>query len=223
MSAGDTGSFRAAGGFTLVELLIALTLLGVMVVLLFDGMRFGSRASETLSARIDAGEQVRLTQAFLRRQLAQAQPFLVDETRSGGAVAFTGSAQEMRFVAPLPGRIGAAGMYWFRLYTAQAGERREFLVSYALYQPESWQQFGEASPKSTVLLDDVRELEFSYFDTDGGGAGTWTERWEEQDRLPALVRVDLRPAGEAAAPWPELVAATRVAPPRGSRARRRAR
>ena len=69
--------------------------------------------------------------------------------------------------------------------------------------------------------DDVRELEFSYFGADGDG--TWTEQWEEQDTLPALVRVDLRPVGEAAAPWPELIAATRVAPPRGSRARRSAR
>ncbi|MDH3594369.1 MAG: prepilin-type N-terminal cleavage/methylation domain-containing protein, partial [Rhodospirillales bacterium] len=61
-----------SGGFTLVELLVALTLLGLIFVALFGGLRFGTRTWETGNQRSEAFAEVEVMQSLLRRQLAQA-------------------------------------------------------------------------------------------------------------------------------------------------------
>ena len=40
---------RSEAGFTLIELLVALTLLGLISVVLFGGLRFGTRAWEVVT------------------------------------------------------------------------------------------------------------------------------------------------------------------------------
>ena len=62
----------AGAGFTLIELLIALALFGLISVVLFGGLRFGTRAWEAGNAHAERLEEVQAVQALLRRHIAQA-------------------------------------------------------------------------------------------------------------------------------------------------------
>ncbi|MEE9250386.1 MAG: prepilin-type N-terminal cleavage/methylation domain-containing protein, partial [Alphaproteobacteria bacterium] len=64
-------------GFTLLEVLIAMTLLGLIMMLLFGGLRLGTRAWETNSDRVEEISQIEISHQIIRRMLAQAYP-LVD-------------------------------------------------------------------------------------------------------------------------------------------------
>ena len=44
----------AERGFTLLELLVAITLLGLLMAALFGGLRLGTRVWETADARLDS-------------------------------------------------------------------------------------------------------------------------------------------------------------------------
>ena len=56
---------RRAHGFTLLETVVALTLLAAMLAMLFGGMRMGIRAWEAGSGRGDRADQVLLAWSFV--------------------------------------------------------------------------------------------------------------------------------------------------------------
>ena len=62
-------------GFTLAEVLVSLTILGLMLVLLFSNVRFEARAWQSASTRSDRTSELETVTEFMRRQLGQAYPF----------------------------------------------------------------------------------------------------------------------------------------------------
>ena len=65
---------KAAKGFTLIEVLIAMTLLGVMVVLLFSSLRIAAEsweAGETKTAQVN---QKAVVYQFFKRHLSSIRP-----------------------------------------------------------------------------------------------------------------------------------------------------
>ncbi len=65
---------KAQAGFTLLELLISMTLLGLVFVLLFGGLRFGMRAWEHGTTTTDAVDSTRLVQDLLRSEIERTCP-----------------------------------------------------------------------------------------------------------------------------------------------------
>ncbi len=99
---------RAGAGFTLIELLVALTLLGLVSVVLFGGLRFGTRAWEAGNARAERLAEVQAVQAVLRRRIAQAvlpEDAGAESAFSDSPAAFAGEEDSLRFVALVPYEI----------------------------------------------------------------------------------------------------------------------
>jgi general secretion pathway protein J len=96
---------RRQTGFTLLEILVVLSLLGVLLGLVGTALVAANRAAakaERFAMRLD---EVRAAQGFLRRSISQALP-----VAQGDATArperFIGHAQSMSFYAPLPDSVG---------------------------------------------------------------------------------------------------------------------
>lgn len=75
---------RSDGGFTLLELLVALTVLGVLMVLMFGGLRFGARVWESGDASLRAMAEMQTAAGLIRRQISQAMPTAADGAAMGG-------------------------------------------------------------------------------------------------------------------------------------------
>ncbi|MGH6912899.1 MAG: PulJ/GspJ family protein, partial [Geminicoccales bacterium] len=87
---------RRAHGFTLLELLVAITLLGVLMAALFGALRLGARVWETGTARQDASARIQIVHNLLRRELAQTVPLAeLGERRAAAAMLFEGAPQSV--------------------------------------------------------------------------------------------------------------------------------
>ncbi len=201
------GSRRTrSNGFSLVELLVAMALLAVILVLVFDGLHTGTRVWERIDRRVDAAEQMRTAQRFIRQRLEEARS--VDH-RPTGAASFSGEAQAMTFIAPLPGRSQAGGLYRFRIYAERFDDATRLLVEYRAYTDEGPGNGGDHLERF-ALQDDMAGVAFSYFGDDRAtGRPAWQSQWTERDELPRLVRLRIRPQAPPARAWPELVVAPR--------------
>jgi general secretion pathway protein J len=209
---------RAQSGFTLLELVIALTLLALMSGVLYGTLGFAGRSWEGGEAKAEATSGMRLTHEFLRAQIEGQHPLRMHKMPEFPLV-FTGTSDELRFAAPLPARITGGGIWYYRLAVAREGDRERLVLQRVVPDLEaaSLPEFDRAD--RSILADDIARLSIAYFGRDAGAATavapTWRERWDDRNRLPLLVRIDVTPKRGAA--WPTLVVAPRQAPESGCR------
>ena len=208
---------RRDSGFTVLELLISLALLGLIMSYLFGAISFGKRAWEE-GKTIDDLEAVDLVQRFIERRLAQARMLVV--AREGGAgaeLAFKGTSEGVRFVAALPGRTEIAGIYEI-VITEEQGRTEctdcgSLAVRQSLFRPGATAISAfDSDDENRTLLRHVRNVEFSFF-----GSPTphltpeWYDRWIGHQVLPRLVkvRVSFHPGDRRT--WSDLVVELKLA------------
>jgi general secretion pathway protein J len=195
----------ASPGFTLIELLVALTLMALLSVILFGGLRFGMRAWDTGSQRIEQVSQIEAVQNLLRRQISQVR-FLPQAAEAGPIAPFAGGPHDLVFIAPLPAHRGIGGSYLFRLSAGASGGGSNLTLAWHLYRPElltsGLQDFDEETP----LLENIAGLALSYYGTPGAEQPTqWWDTWDGASGRPQLVRVRLEfPPGDVRR-WPDLI------------------
>ncbi|MFQ5955238.1 MAG: prepilin-type N-terminal cleavage/methylation domain-containing protein [Kiloniellales bacterium] len=196
---------RLEAGLTLIELVVAMTVLAAIAALATGALRTGLLGAEAVEADAERDNRLRLTQALIRRHLGAARPVRWLRDRRYVA-AFEGARDAVDFLAVMPAWPGAAGLYQVRLALEDgrlvmtrritAGERQGF----DFHRPTD----------SVVLADGVTGLRFSYFGPDRARRPPkWHHRWVDRDALPRLVRLEGSGAGGR---WPGLVVALMIDP-----------
>lgn len=203
-------------GFTLVELVIGLTLVMLITTALFGGLRVAVRAWESGDDAVERDQEIRLVRNWLRRQLAQARPLLVREEPGELTLAFAGEAQTVRFVAPLPGHLGGGGLSQLTVRIAETSAAQHLIVEHELFHPEP---LANHARKQKVLLSDVAAIRFAYFGAQEADVEpSWYGSWSEVQYLPSLIHLQVRFAEGEATDWTPLLVApmidgqSRVAP-----------
>ena len=121
----DGTSHLDAAGFTLLELLISLTLLAALSTILFGGLRFGTRAWERSEAQAAETDEIAVAQNFLRRQLSEAYPLVTTADPTGARIYFEGGSDSLQFLAPAPAALAAGGRSRFALVARRRDGRNE--------------------------------------------------------------------------------------------------
>lgn len=206
-------------GFTLVELTVALVLMAGMAAVLFGSLSLAARSWDAGESKVADVDEMRQAQSYLREQIASLHPQRLRKAVDVPLL-FAGERDEMRFAAALPQRVAEGGVYYFRLAVMRVGEKSQLVQERLVpdVAATSEPEFREA--ERSVLADGVAELKIGYFGRDPDAADavapTWRDRWDDRQRLPLLMRVDVKPVkGE---PWPTLVVEPRRAPEAGCRA-----
>lgn len=214
-------------GFTLLELLVAMTVLGLLTGLLASGLGFGSRVWERERGQLEVAAELQTVQDVLRRMLAQAMP-LSTPPEDGSAVqeaAFVGRENTVEFLGPPPAQSIVGGIYAYRLAAVpdvsgtrlvlewrqrppqQSRRARTRVTNAELAEPEKLQAKHEV-----VLLAHLADVEFSYFGpAEEGGKARWQNDWQNATTLPQLMRVKVRFRQDDARRWPDLMIEPRIA------------
>src|SRR5690242_3810902 len=95
-------------GYTLIELLVAMLLLGLVGLTITGGIQFGARVWEHSETNISDTEALDMTQGILREFLSVAVP-----NRAGGFARFDGQSRNVSFYAPAPRALTGGGLAHF--------------------------------------------------------------------------------------------------------------
>ncbi len=192
---------RRDAGFTLIEMLVTVVVLGLLAASLLQGTRLGVAAwdgAERRQREMMAAEAAeRLLRDVIARMLPQggATPPLIG---TPGTMAFRASpigagnqdaAKAPQAAAPTAAPAIAIGL---GLDAAQRLVLREL-------PPEPPPGQPRGGVRETVLLEGVERMAFAYWQGDA-----WQTEWR-RDGLPRLVRVQYQLAGRNRRQWPPIV------------------
>lgn len=202
---------NGARGFTLIELLIAITLLGLLMVMLTGGLRLGTRAWDVGETRLANTARLQATQDFIRRSMTQAHPIrLEDDDEEEEALAFMGESETLSFVTLMPPQFAAAGFAWLTFALADnEADGADLVVDWREFDPDADDFAGEAEPRRSILMPNVAGVAFDYYGDpeEDGDDPQWETQWEPGPRLPDLVRMNVTfPDGDDRV-WPDLLIA----------------
>jgi len=200
-------------GFTLLELLVVMSILTLIMTASFGAVRLGTRSFEAGITRANETEQVRATADFLRRQFAQLAP-IVQEIDAELVISFSGDQEQILFIAPAPQHRENAGLFVYRLTVVGDYGEKTLLLAYAPYDPGA-EDFTEVThERSIVLADRQAEIRFEFYGVNYEREDpAWHEVWiGEQATFPQLVRIHLATANGGAI-WPDLMFAIRAENP----------
>jgi general secretion pathway protein J len=202
---------RRQAGFTLVELLVAMTLLAFLSVALFGGLRFGAHSWEAVVKSSTERDEIASTQIFLRDRLSQLTlpgSRRIRHINEDGSL--FGDAKKVEFTAPWLSALSLGGLYRFTLWHEDFGNDDGQLM--LRWQPaeadsEELEDLGDLAGER-ILLDGVTEFHLSYFGAaEEEAEPEWTEQWDNPGGAsPGLVRVHLEFADERRV-WPDFIVA----------------
>lgn len=198
---------RATRGFTLLELLIAMSLTGAIMALLYNGFNLGIESWDRGQARADRMSEIRLAQDFLRRQLRRSVTVYRNDTREGRLLYFKGEADRVGWVAPMLQYLDLGGLYYMELDWVAGGSADAggwLRLRWHPYNPaDEDDQIEAEGVDHTVLLTGVSEFSIGYF---GPGENfdddpEWRDSWEHPQLRPSLIRIRAELVDLS---WPEL-------------------
>lgn len=189
---------RNQAGYSLIELMIVLALLGLISLAIAGSLRFGARVWERTEHEIAATETARGGHALLGTLLSHLYPRAAAD---GSDAAFDGSAERMTFLTDASSAYGAGGIARVTLSARKERGNVAFVLS---HQAEE----GASSVQDEVLFDGAERIVFAYGEVKER-AVVWTDGWAGKTSFPALIRVRVVfPNGTGA--WPDLIVRPRI-------------
>jgi general secretion pathway protein J len=190
-------------GFTLIEIMMAMTLLSIMMVLLFGALRISAQSWEIGEGKVAQVSETAMVYQFFRRHLAVVQPLWQDFSEDEERVfSFIGKGDSVQFVSPLPASAARPGLQLFTVFLQQENDDNVLKVAIKPFFPssddEDWQD------EDVVILTNVRLFQISYFDSDPlSESGGWQQEWVDKETLPSLIKIRIARGNELY--WPDMV------------------
>jgi len=173
-------SHRNHSGFTLVELMVSISLLAIVTLIIGNGFRLGMNAWHKGEAETSYTQRVRVLSAMLSQQIKSAYPYTMDVDEEK-MVIFKGEEDSILFVTTLTDS-SSGGFKWIR-YSLKDG---------ALFYKEGRlpdKEFEKKLTRDEEILDpEVGEMKLSYFKKEDD---SWQDTWDYDKTLPSAVKIEI--------------------------------
>ena len=193
---------RGVAGFTLVEILVAITLLALVMVALGAALRGMVQTENRVSDRLTRVDDFRTGSGFLKSIAGRvwAQKALSVQGQAQAAFFFQGGPAGMAWVGVMPPRDGAGGRYFFRLAPKSVEGRSALVIRFIPWSDlPGFPDWSKSDAR--VLATDLTDFSISYED-DQSEPRQWGPAWPFPDRLPGRVNIKVTTASSG---WPDLV------------------
>lgn len=200
---------RHLRGFTLVELLVTITLLSILMLGMASALRTMAQTEARVDLRLAEADEFRIATGFLRTILGHvserkkaAQP-----PQGVSPYMFFGAPNAVSWIGIMPARHGAGGRNFFRLAVEELQGESALVIRFLPWAESAefpdWDQ-----AESRVLVKGITSFGLSYEDA-RQLPSVWVSTWLRTDSVPERVRIQLE---TSAGPWPLWTVAMRSLP-----------
>jgi len=184
-------------GFTLIEVMVTLTILGFILLIIFGAFRLGSSAWNRGESIKEKYQKVRVISQLVSRQIKSAVPYKIKTQKTeGDYLAFEGKAHSLRFVSAYPMKSRHAEGFVYAVYEfKEGGEEGGQLI---LYEQRVLNKdfFAEdlKEDQGISILEGISNVRFEFYreeDQEQKKPEEWVEEWnaKEEKELPKALRM----------------------------------
>ena len=171
-------------GFTLLELIISITLVAIIVLIVAGAANLGYRSFNSGEKKLNAVERLRASLIIIDAQIQSGVPLTLED---GGVKQyyFVGEQDSLKFSTNHSIWGGQRGyvIVNYRVETDEKGKRTLFA---------SENKVGMEIQKETKLLEGFNEITFDYFRHDvTEEEGEWITQWVDEEMMPTKIRLNL--------------------------------
>ena len=180
-----------ARGFTLLELVIALSIVGALLVIAFGGLRMAVSAWQRGDERAEVQQHTRSVTLTIARAVSAAYPYRAQRIAGEQPILlFTGEPHRIQFVTQLsPFPVSVPIAFTAVVIELREGDKPGLIVRQKVMP--NHEPFEETPP---VIEDEgVKGLTFSYLGDSG-----WQDEWKQEGTegtLPRAVRITIDTSG----------------------------
>ena len=189
-------------GFTLIEVLISMSLLSMMMVLLFGSLKICADSWEKGENKISDVNEFTVVYNFFNQHLSLAQPVWNDFSSEEKSFSFQGKTHALQFVSAMPASAGRSGLQLFSI-DLQPDNNDPFIKViltpfFPLAEGAAWHQEEE------TLISHVSAFTLAYFGSDDElSLASWHDEWLAKKTLPKLLKLNITLDNNIV--WPEMI------------------
>ncbi len=184
-------------GFTLLEVIVTLTILGFILLIIFGAFRLGISAWERGESTRKEYQKVRTVNQLVTRQIKSIVPYKIKTKKAeGDYLAFEGKPHSLKFVSALSIKAKQPEGFVFAVYEfKEGGKGGGDLILYE--QRVLNKDFFEERPKEELgvsLFEGISDIRFEYYraeDPEKNRTEGWVEEWnaKEEKELPKALKM----------------------------------
>jgi general secretion pathway protein J len=189
-------NLQSQRAFTLIEIVVGMTLLALIVMILYGAFHLGHRAKEKAEARSEESQRLRSAGDILAGYIRSSYPYR--SSLRDPAIFFSGEEDRLTFISALSSGMGGRGMSLVSV--SWDGETGGRLV---LEEEIPVRLEGQGAYKNRVVVSEgVREFRIDYMDSQSEEE-RWISGWDGRERkaLPRAVRLSHRGKGGQEIQW----------------------
>jgi general secretion pathway protein J len=183
---------KSQKGFTLIEVILALTIFALMSTVLYGAFSLGHSAVEKSQRSFENNQKLRAVDELLGSYIRSAYPYRASP--QDAALLFAGEEAELTFISSFSLAMGGRGMAKVRVFW-EGDEKRAGVLGVEEETPvrvlsEEGNEGHEGLRNGLVVREGVKEFRITYLDPQSEEE-KWEERWDAKERntLPRAIRL----------------------------------
>jgi general secretion pathway protein J len=190
-----------AAAFTLLEVMVTLTIMGFILLMIFGVFRLGIAAWEKGETNKEEYQRTRIASQLISQQMKSAVPYKIKTQKAeGDYLAFEGKARSLKFVSALSLKAKKPSGLVYAFYEFREGGKGGGRL--ILYEGRVLNKnFLEENPPEDAavpIFEGLADVRFEYYreeDPEKNRIGGWVEEWsaKEEKELPTALRLTLSP------------------------------
>jgi general secretion pathway protein J len=193
-------------GFTLVEMLVALALMGMIAIILISSLQIGGHTWQRVTRAASSTEDIAQAQETLRQRLGSLYPDARADSSRPSFLMSDGTSLQFIGVAP---DSSADGVLRYQVSVS---------VDSGALEMRTWLDHGNravdlsSDSRPEALLPHVASMSVQFWLKADATPGRWVDHWESKE-VPQLIRIDVGFGANDKRRWPPLYIEPRVDTP----------
>lgn len=183
---------REGGGFTLIEVVLALMIFALIGAIIYGALSLGHSAVAKIDVAFTRNQKLRSVSDLLASYVRSAFPYR--ESLQEPTVFFDGTAESVTFVSAYSQGLGGRGMAKITISKSEDGaERAAIKLAESVPVRLSNESGAAGQTHGLILQDNVKEFRLAYLDPQSDEE-KWEDVWDGRERraLPRALRITYR-------------------------------